>query len=341
MSGTRSTRSSANSSSSSSEDEPPPPPPPTRVVVSPIKGNSPNPRVVMEKVKEECLIEKKVDKVDKVSVAIKHPGVFMETAELEKETGQKLKVGISQEEKKEKKDSEPEKEEEKTEKDGEPTKMDEEPSEEQMEQVDDSQQKEEAASEENISTGTPEPKPAEDKEEGEATLDGNPVKMEIEEAEIEISQPASKVLTRRSRRTGAATAVDEDVKKEEDQGVSSESSSGVRLPLELPTGEDSEGEDVSCANSGPTVAKEDNDSVGSSSTQTTTRSSTRRRAGGDESAADSVLSSSASLSRRAKTGLKGGHVGANPKGPKGRRSIFKKSVSKIGFNITIKMLCIY
>ncbi len=33
-------------------------------------------------------------KVDKVAVATKHPGVFMETAEMEKETGKKLPVGI-------------------------------------------------------------------------------------------------------------------------------------------------------------------------------------------------------------------------------------------------------
>ncbi len=34
------------------------------------------------------------NKVDKVAVATKHPGVFVETSELEKETGKKLPVGI-------------------------------------------------------------------------------------------------------------------------------------------------------------------------------------------------------------------------------------------------------
>ena len=36
----------------------------------------------------------KVDKVDKVAVATKHPGVFVETSELEAETGASLPTGI-------------------------------------------------------------------------------------------------------------------------------------------------------------------------------------------------------------------------------------------------------
>ena len=100
MSSSRSTRSSASSSTDEdlAQDQPGvllAKSPPSRdggvlVVKSPSKdggsGRSLNPRVVMEK-------------VDKVQVAIKHPGGFMETSELEKETGHRLRVSPKKEEK--------------------------------------------------------------------------------------------------------------------------------------------------------------------------------------------------------------------------------------------------
>ena len=212
-------------------------------------------------------------KVDKVAVATKHPGVFMTTQEVEKETG---KTGLPR---------------------GIPLGKREDSSQGTEEPVDEEEQQQEPPDETGDGKSS---KPAPKETLSSNALAAGEIEMAAGEVKVEDATPAPSVATRRSNRRA----------KQEEVEVKPSS------PLPLPAGDVSEEADSECSE-----ARDDEESVDSGGSVTTRSSGRRKGEGAEAKAASSKKTRNGKASR-----ARGEGKGQTAKG-KGRRVIFKKSVS--------------